>query len=150
MVGPSAKRTAIRAIVASGLASQRRVCLVLGVPRSSVRYKPKAREGEDSLRERIKKLARKHSRYGYRRIWACLAREGKNVNIKRVYRLWREERLQIGRKKRKKSHGPVGEVKQRAQYSNHVWSYGGEVEWDNRGDPVFQPRLELRYRGGSD
>lgn len=123
MVGPSAKRAAVGAIVASGLASQRRVCLVLGVARSSVRYERKLRDGEESLRERIKKLAKKHRRYGYRRIWAQLAREGRKANIKRVHRLWREESLQIRRRKRRKPHGPVGEVAQRAQHSNHVWSY---------------------------
>lgn len=136
MVGPSAKRTAIRAIVASGVASQRRVCLTLGVPRSSVRYKPKRREGEESLRERIKKLAKKHSRYGYRRIWATLRREGREVNIKRVHRLWREESLQIRRTPRKKRHAPVGEVTQKAQYPNHVWTYDIVHDSTEKGKPI--------------
>ena len=78
------KADRVQSIAASGVASQRRVCLTLGDPRSSVRYKPKRREGEESLRGRIKKLAKKHSRYGYRRIWATLRREGREVNIKRV------------------------------------------------------------------
>ena len=35
-------------------------------------------------------LSREHPRYGYRRIWALLRREGWRVNRKRVHRLWRQ------------------------------------------------------------
>lgn len=123
MVGPSARRAAVRSIVLLGIAGQRRVCLVLGVARSSARYEPKRRDGEESVRERIKELAKLHPRYGYRRIWALLMREGKHINIKRVHRLWRAESLQIRRRRRRRSHGPVGEILMRAEYPNHVWTY---------------------------
>ena len=89
---PFRKADRDKSIVASGVASQRRVCLTLGVPRSSVRYKPKRRECEESLRGRIKKLAKKHSRYGYRMIWATLRREAREANIMRaVVENWRME-----------------------------------------------------------
>ena len=38
----------------------------------------------------IKRLARRHPRYGYRRIHAMLVRRGWTVNLKRVRRLWNE------------------------------------------------------------
>lgn len=123
MVGPSARRAAVRSMVLLGIATERRVCLVLGVARSSVRYESRRRDGEESVRERIKKLAKLHPRYGYRRIWALLMREGRHVNIKRVHRLWRAESLQIRRRRRRKPHGPVGEVLMKAEYPNHVWTY---------------------------
>ena len=44
------------------------------------------------LRARIVALAAERRRFGYRRIHALLRREGKQVNVKRVHRLYREER----------------------------------------------------------
>ena len=37
-------------------------------------------------------------RFGYRRIWVMLRREGWAVNVKRVYRLYHEMSLQLRRK----------------------------------------------------
>ena len=41
------------------------------------------------MARRIEELAGTHPRFGYRRIWALLVREGWSVNIKAVRRLWR-------------------------------------------------------------
>ena len=51
---------------------------------------------------RILELVGRHPRYGYRRIWALLRREGWRVNRKRVHRLWRKQGLRVPRKQRKK------------------------------------------------
>ena len=45
---------------------------------------------EPALTREIKRLARRHPRYGYRRIHAMLVRRGWTVNLKRVRRLWIE------------------------------------------------------------
>jgi putative transposase len=74
----------------------------------------------------MRALARKHKRYGYRRIWAQLCREGWRVNRKRVQRLWREERLQVPvhqRKRRRLGSSANGSTRLKAAYANHVWSY---------------------------
>ena len=54
--------------------SQRRAARALDLPRSSLRYVPVFRDEEAALARRIEELARAHPRYGYRRIWALLAR----------------------------------------------------------------------------
>ena len=51
---------------------------------------------------RIRELAGSRVRYGYRRLTVLLRREGWVVNTKRVYRLYREEGLQVRTKKRTK------------------------------------------------
>ncbi len=51
---------------------------------------------------RIRELAGSRVRYGYRRIAVLLRREGWEVNTKRVYRLYREEGLQVRTAKRGK------------------------------------------------
>src|SRR3954447_9669840 len=57
---------------------------------------PAARSG--LLRERLKALAAQRRRFGYRRLWVLLRREGHAVNKKRVYRLYRQERLMVRRR----------------------------------------------------
>jgi len=50
------------------------------------------------LKQRIREIAEKRVRYGYRRIHVLLRREGWEVTAKRVYRLYREEGLQLRNK----------------------------------------------------
>lgn len=124
MVSPSARRCAVRYIVSHGIASQRRVCFVLGVARSTVRYQPRVRDNDLELVERMKGLAKDNGRYGYRRITALLRREGIKVNRKRVHRIWKMEGMQLPpRKPKRRRYGPKGEVIRKAEYPNHVWSY---------------------------
>ena len=47
-------------------------------------------------------LSRENPRYGYRRVWALLRREGWLVNKKRVHRLWRKEGLKVPDSQRKR------------------------------------------------
>lgn len=69
------------------------------VPVSSYRYRPS--QNDDGLGERLVALAREKPRFGYRRLHALLERESKQVNHKRVYRIYREAGLALRRKKRK-------------------------------------------------
>jgi putative transposase len=105
--------------------SQRRACVLVGLHRSSQRYQPRpAREPE--LATRLRELARAHPRYGYRRIWALLRREGRTVNQKRVRRLWRQAQLQVRparRRARRRTAREQAAVPQQAQYPGHVWTY---------------------------
>jgi transposase InsO family protein len=71
-------------------------------------------------------LVRRHPRYGYRRVWALLRREGFRVNVKRIYRLWRKEGLKVPQKQRKKRRlgcSANGCVRHRAAHIDHVWCY---------------------------
>src|SRR5262245_63930137 len=68
--------------------SQRRACEVLGQPRSTQRQEPKnPKEQEQRLVARMLELVRSHPRYGYRRIWALLRREGWRVKDRKSTRL---------------------------------------------------------------
>jgi putative transposase len=75
---------------------------------------------------RMLQLVGKHPRFGYRRIWALLRREGWRVNRKRVYRLCRQQGLKVPRRKRKKrrlGHSANGCARRRACGRNHVWAW---------------------------
>jgi putative transposase len=107
--------------------SERRACRVLGQPRSTQRYAGRKGKKDRILKERMVVLSRENPRYGYRRVWALLRREGWPVNKKRVYKLWREEDLKVPARQRKRRRlGDGGEnscTRRRATHRNHVWSY---------------------------
>jgi len=73
--------------------SERHACRLVGMARSTHRYRLRRGERDASLRSRLKELAAKRMRFGYRRLTAMLVREGMAANHKHVYRLYREEGL---------------------------------------------------------
>jgi putative transposase len=103
--------------------SERRACHVLGQPRSTQRYEATRPDLDVLLVTRMEKLRRKRPRYGYRRIWQGLVREGWRVNQKRVHRLWKEAGWQIrkkAKKKRRLGSSENGIVLRRAERKNQV------------------------------
>jgi transposase InsO family protein len=106
--------------------SERRACQALGIHRSGIRYRAKASPQGQALTKRMRELARRHPRYGYRRVAALLRQEGWRVNTKRVHRLWRQEGLKVPQKQRKRRRlgtSANGCVRRRASRPNEVWSY---------------------------
>jgi transposase InsO family protein len=84
-------------------------------------------------------LVREHPRYGYRRIWALLRREGWRVNRKRIYRVWRREGLKVPRKQRKKrhlGHSANGCARRRAEHKDHVWAWDFVFDRTRDGRPL--------------
>lgn len=101
MVTPAQRRTAVTdAMTAAGI-SERRACRFTGFARSSQRYATQ-RPPRTELRARLQTLAVLRPRWGYRRLHYLLRREGQFVNRKLVQRLYREEGLQVRRRKRKR------------------------------------------------
>ena len=84
MVSPDQQRAAADYLSERYGVSERRVCRVIGRSRSVLRYRRSRRVDEPALSKEIKRLARRHPRYGYRRIHALLVRRGWSVNVKRV------------------------------------------------------------------
>ena len=106
--------------------SERRACRTLEQPRMTQRYEPKQPDRDKPLIAAMKRLAGKHTRYGYRFITAKLRQEGWQVNHKRVQRLWRKEGLQVPYRRRiKKSTGSSANAcfVKKAEFMNHVWTY---------------------------
>jgi putative transposase len=78
--------------------SERRACGLIPMPRGTCRYR-RRRSEDPRLRERLRELAAARRRFGYRRLKVLLQREGFQVNHKRVYRLYVEEKLGLRRKR---------------------------------------------------
>ena len=86
---------------AQGL-SERRACWLVGMARTSCRYERQRQGREEKLKARLRTLSGERRRFGYRRLTVLLRREGWTVNHKRVYRLYKQEGLQVRRRKRKR------------------------------------------------
>jgi putative transposase len=81
--------------------SQRHACRLVGLDRSTLRYQRK-RPDDATVRQRLRALAAERRRFGYRRLGWMLAREGHAMNHKKLYRLYREERLMVRRRRGRK------------------------------------------------
>ncbi|AUW45885.1 hypothetical protein CUJ84_pRLN1000421 (plasmid) [Rhizobium leguminosarum] len=110
MVTPAAKRKAVAHLMSHHEMSERRACKAIGFCRMTVRYETR-RDDDHELRERMKALAHERRRFGYRRIHVLLRREGHLVNHKRLFRLYREEKLTVrkrgGRKRAIGTRAPM-------------------------------------------
>jgi putative transposase len=104
--------------------SQRHACQLVGLQRSSARYQPHQRQDESKTIMLVRTYAEEQPMYGYRIIAALLKQDGYPINRKRVYRIWRQEGLQLPRRKAaKRRYGDSTGRLQRASRPNEVWSY---------------------------
>ena len=94
MVTPAARRDAVAHLCEAHQVSQWRACSVLGIDRSSVRFRS-VRPDDADLRKAMKAVAAERRRFGYRRVHVMLERQGWQVNQKKLRRLYREEKLQV-------------------------------------------------------
>jgi putative transposase len=101
MVTPAAEREAVALLKADHEMSERRACQLLDCCRMTMRY-ASVRPDDAALRERMKAIAIERRRFGYRRIHVLLRREGITVNHKRLFRLYREEKLSVRKRRGRK------------------------------------------------
>ena len=142
--------------------SIRRACRVLEADPKMYRYKSRRGEQAD-LKKRIKEIAETRVRYGYRRIHVLLSREGWHVNVKRVYRHYRDLGLQLRNKTPKRRvKAKLRDDRQTATGSNEVWAMDFVHDQTAMGTKIriltivdtftrFSPAIEPRFRfRGSD
>ena len=107
--------------------SERRVCRVLEVSRSSARPRPEKEKSRGPvinafLAARIHQILKEHPTFGYRRIWAIIRfRNGILVNRKAVYRIMKIKRWFVHQ--RQTTPRPrVKASRSRSQHSNERWA----------------------------
>ncbi|EFI49944.1 Integrase catalytic region [Afipia sp. 1NLS2] len=90
--------------------SQRRACDLVGLYPKTYRY-ASTRPSDGALRIKLRELASQRRRFGYRRLGLLLARQGIRINHKKLYRIYREERLSVrkrgGRKRALGTRAPM-------------------------------------------
>jgi putative transposase len=143
VVTPTQQRAAADYLSERYSISQRRISRIMDRSRSTLRYRQRSRAEEAPLTREIKRLARRHPRYGYRRIHALLVRGGWSVNLKRVRRLWNELGLRRPLRLRKpRKLGPKPGVsanscvQQPAGFKNDVWTCDFIHDRTEKGAPL--------------
>jgi len=75
------------------------------------------------LSDKLRQIARTHTRYGYRRATALIKQDGEAINSKRVYRLWRKEGLSLPRRRPRKRVRTLGLRPLAPKQVGEVWAY---------------------------
>jgi hypothetical protein len=122
MVSVPARRAGVKYATGKGL-SQRRACTLLKVGRSALDYRSRKAERDAPALACMAALAAQYPRYGYRRIAIFLRREGHGMSFSRAYRLWRQARLQVPRKRPRKRIANGRPRPKTPTGANEVWSY---------------------------
>jgi putative transposase len=90
--------------------SQRGACGLVDLHPKTYRYASK-RTGDEGLRAKLRELASQRRRFGYRRLGLMLKRQGIKLSPKKLYRLYKEERLTVrkrgGRKRALGTRAPM-------------------------------------------
>ena len=108
--------------------SERRVCRVLGQPRTTQRYASRRAQDDRPLLKAVRRIVDRDPRFGSPRVHRMLLTDGWCVNHKRVERIWKEESMQVPKKQHKRRRLATGGsqnscVRHRAAHKDHVWSY---------------------------
>ena len=150
MVTPAAHRAAAAHLQSAYEMSERRACRVLGVDRTSLRYRA-TRPDDGALRDRLKALAQERRRFGYRRLHVMLRREGHAVNKKRVQRIYREEKLTVRRRGGRKRAMGTRRPLEIPLVANQRWSLDFVSDQMTDGEALPHPdgdRLRWRRKNG--
>lgn len=121
MIGPAVKRDAVAYLQAMLGLSERRACSLVGADRKMVRYRS-CRPPDTEPRGRLRELANERRRFGYRRLFILLRREGEPSGVNRIHRLYREEGLSVRKRRaRRKAVGTRAPILVEAK-ANARWS----------------------------
>lgn len=103
--------------------SEQRGCRLIPLNRKSCRYRRRQRT-DSELIKRLRELAIEYPRFGYRRIHVLLKREDFNVNLKCVYRLWKQQQLSLPKRRPRKARAKITVgIVPKAERANQIWTY---------------------------
>ena len=122
MVGARVRRQQVAYARARGL-SGRRACALLSVARSTIGYVSRLVARDAPVLKPLRTLAGQYPRYGYRTIRIFLERQGHALGTDRMYRLWRQEGLQVPKKRPRRRVATSRPRPLPPTAVNHVWAY---------------------------
>jgi putative transposase len=122
MVGARVRRQQVAFVQTRGL-SRRRACALLSVARSTLGYVSTLIARDAGVVPPMKTLAAQYPRYGYRTMRIFLERQGHALGVDRMYRLWRQEGLQVPKKRPRRRVAARRPRPLPPMAINHVWAY---------------------------
>jgi putative transposase len=122
LLTPALKREWAEKVQSQFEMSERRACRLVEVQRFTKRYEPRLNLENEEITGKLKDLAGQWKRFGYRRLYILLRRQGRKINHKRVFRLYSAAGLGIGRKRKKLPAVPRGKPEPAQNIPNMRWS----------------------------
>lgn len=113
--------------------SQRQACKAISLPRSSLQYKPRAKN-DSAVIEQLQQLVDKHPAIGFWQSFYRIRRKGFSWNHKKVYRVYTDMKLNIRRRYKKRLPCRVKQSLYQPKGLNEVWSidFMSDTLWDGR------------------
>lgn len=121
MVKPQARKAAVNYTQSSYPVSERRACRLLRLSRTVKRYQT-SRKDDPEVILKIKDLSEKRRRFGYRRLFTLLKREGIKMNQKKFRRIYSEQKLSLKIRKGSKIRSMPRSPIEIPKTSNQRWS----------------------------
>jgi putative transposase len=121
MVGARVRRLQVAYAEGRGL-SRRRACALLSVARSTLGYVSRLVAKDHPVVTDMRVLAGQYPRYGYRTIHVFIERHGHRLGKDRMYRLWRQEGLQVPKRRPRRRVATGRPRPQLPTAVNHVWA----------------------------
>jgi putative transposase len=122
MVSAQARRRQVTYARQRGVSS-RRACALLSVARSTLGYESRLTAKDAPVVAAMRALSAQYPRFGYRRIHVFLGRQGHEMSTDRAHRLWRQEGLQVPRKRPRRRISTGRPRPLLPERINHVWTY---------------------------
>jgi putative transposase len=123
VVKPRAKREAVEFANKSFGLSLRRSCAIIGLCRSTQRYKVKDPQRDDAIKERMREIVQEYPKWGCPMVHDILRREGLVINAKRTERIYyQEEKLSLLRRKRRRRAKQVRISLPEVSHPNQRWA----------------------------
>lgn len=122
MVSAQARRRQVAYARQRGVSS-RRACALLSVARSTLGYESRLVAKDAPVVVAMQELSAQYPRFGYRRIHVFLGRRGHEMSIDRAHRLWRQEGLQVPRRRPRRRISTGRPRPLLPERINHVWTY---------------------------
>ena len=121
MVKPAQRKQIVKDLVSAGRHSERTACELIGISRSAYRYQCKQADKDSELEAPLLEKAKQYPHYGYKMLHGLLKNEGRVINVKRTYRLYKKNGLEL-RTKRCKKRYRVRCVPTTPERVNECWS----------------------------
>ncbi len=126
---PEQRRRAVEGLKLDRQRPLSRACRLVGLTRSGFRYRSPKALSDEKLRAALREAALRFKRWGLPRLHDTLRKAGLVKNRKRTARIYREEKLQVRKRKRKKISKVPRIARPKASRPNEVWSIDFVFDW---------------------
>ena len=121
IVRPADKREAVEFLIKEQQCSSSKACRIVGLPRSSYQYQKKPKD-DSEIQDALTEVVGKHPAIGFWQSYHRFRNRGKKWNHKRVRRIYRDMKLNVRRRAKKRLPARVKQPLVIPTRPNQTWS----------------------------